>query len=967
MAGRTARTALIGRSGELDRLIGVLDAAVSGLAGVALIGGDAGIGKTRLVNELRERARDQGFTVLSGQCAELADALPYLPLADALRGAATDPRGPVATKIAARPVLRRLLPDGDAGPADSTGGALAQQRIFGSTLALLSELADEHPVLFVVEDLHWADRSTRDLLIFLTRMLQRERVCVVGTYRTDDLHRRHPLRPVLAELHRLPLVTAIELPPLGDDDMTAYLTTLGGGAGLISGVVQRAAGNPFFAEELLEACAGAARLPGSLSDLLLARVEGLSDPAQHVLRVAAVAGRRADHELLRAAAGLADGPLEDALREIVSQGLLTTDTGDRSGYDFRHALLQEAVYDDLLPGERTRLHMTFARLLTERDGSPAELAHHYSAAHDLPGALTASVEAGRRAGELGASAEAHQHFDRALAIWERVPGAERLTGMSRARLALSSAAAAADGGDYHRAIAQLRRLRQFLTDATADPELIAETSERLAYYQADADDPAGMIDAARAAVDSLETSSPESPLLARALATYSRTLWWISNVHEATEVAKRALEVARRTGATDAETTALISLAMFEEATGTAAGTEELLASAAGRSSGDLSIDLRARFNLARVQYERGDLDRAAKTAEDGVRLARETGLTWSTYGTDLRFLQYLVHYTSGDWDEAERLATGFGVRVGMRAEAHLSSFALFVEVGRGRPAADERLRWLAPFWPDDELVTYMARGLAAEQALWRGDPETALDHVAAVLDALESWDPGVVRIAATGLWALADQVRGGAKAVQAVLEQCDDLLARARHAVTHGPSGPRGEVGPEGMAWLARAEAEWHRARGASGPQIWRRTTEAFGFGFVYEEARSRWRLAEALLEAGDREAAQAEWSAAGDVAHRLGAAPLRTALDELGRRARFSSSGELGSGVLAGLTSREREVLAHVAAGLSNREIGELLFISQKTASVHVSNILAKLGVSTRTQAAAIAHQAGGSRPVP
>ncbi|GLW96915.1 helix-turn-helix transcriptional regulator [Microtetraspora sp. NBRC 16547] len=971
MRPKTARTALIGRSGELDLLLRVLDAAEGGLAGVALVGGDAGIGKTRLVNEVRDLAEERGFTVLVGQCAELGDALPYLPLVDALRGAA-EGGTPAGDALTAWPALRRLLPGADPGTAGAATGALAQQQLFGSVLGLLAELAESRPVLFVFEDLHWADRSTRDLLVFLTRMLQRERVTLVGTYRTDDLHRRHPLRPVLAELQRLPLVNAIELPPLGNDDLAHYLATIdtshraiGGGVDLIGGVVERAGGNPFFAEELLAAAAMCDGVPGTLSDLLLSRVEALPDQARHVMRVAAVAGHSVDHDILGDATDLGEIPLEDALREIVSRGLLTT---SRDGYAFRHALLQEAVYDDLLPGERTRLHGTFARLLAARGASAAELAHHYHAGHDLPGALRASVEAGRIATDVGAPAEAHRHFDRALEIWEHVTDAERLTGTTAVRIALSSAAAAADSGDYRRAVAQLRRLSPVLDD----PLLISELNERIAYHLTDSDLGVGMVEAARTAVDVLPPGEP-TPLLARALATYARAMFTTSGA-AVTDLANRALDAARTVGARDAEVSALITLAIMEEATGTVERVEELLDLATATRSGDLSIDLRATFHQARVRYEHGELDTAARTAGAGIELAARTGLTWSAYGTDLRFLQFLIHYASGDWDTAELIASGFGVRVGMPTEAHLSSFALFIEVGRGSDAADERLAWLRPFWKADErdgqadsLVIYMARGLAAEQALWRGDPKTALCHVSAAVDTCDPFDPGLIRICATGLWALAE----GASPHDA-RERADDLIERARWAAANGPYGPRLELGPEGAAWLLRAEAEWHRTRGTAEPELWRRAADAFGFGFVYEDARSRWRLAESLLDAGDREAARTEWSRALETADRLGAAPLRRALETLGLRARFSEPPQpvpaAGGGGLDTLTAREREVLEHVAAGLPNREIGKLLYISQKTVSVHVSNILAKLGVASRTQAAAIAHRrkaAAGERP--
>ncbi|WP_281217617.1 helix-turn-helix transcriptional regulator [Microtetraspora fusca] len=964
MTPRTVRTALMGRSGELGRLLSVLDAAEGGLAGVALVGGDAGIGKTRLVNEVRDLAEERGFTVLAGQCAELGDALPYLPLVDALRGLA-EPDASGGDALAAWPALRRLLPGAAPDAAGAATGALAQQQLFGSVLGLLACLAERRPVLLVFEDLHWADRSTRDLLVFLTRMLQRERVALIGTYRTDDLHRRHPLRPVLAELQRLPLVGTIELPPLGDDDLARHLADVDGASrqpvsvtdDVIGQVVERAGGNPFFAEELLTAAATCGGVPGSLSDLLLSRVEALSDQARHVLRVAAVAGHSVDHDMLADAAGLGEVALDDALREIVSRGLLTA---GRYGYAFRHALLQETVYDDLLPGERTRLHGAFARLLAARGAPAAELAHHYQAGHDLPGALRASVEAGRIAAGVGAPAEAHRHLDRALEIWEHVPDAERLTGTSAVRVALSSAAAAADAGEYRRAVAQIRRL----LPALGDPLLISEANERLAYYLSDSDLGSGMVEAARAAVDALPADEP-TPLLARALATHARTMFTTSAT-AVRDLATRALDVARAVGARDAEVSALISLAIVEEATGTIERVVELLDLAAATGSDDLSVHLRATFHTARVRYEHGELEAAARLAGAGNELAARSGLTWSTYGTDLRFLSFLIRYAAGDWDEAERIAAGFGVRVGTLAAAHLSSFALFIEVGRGSDAADERLSWLRPFWRPDErggaadsLVTYMAGGLAAEQALWRGDPETALRHVTAVTDALDPFDPGLIRICATGLWALAE----GA-APDDAHERADDLIERARWAAANGPYGPREELGPEGVAWLRRAEAEWHRVRGTAEPRVWREAAEAFGFGFVYEEARCRWRLAESLLDAGEREAARAEWSHAVETAERLAAAPLREALETLGRRAGFTEPSRPAAadadaeGGLEALTAREREVLEHVAAGLSNREIGSLLYISQKTVSVHVSNILAKLGVASRTQAAAVAH---------
>ncbi|MEV0521708.1 LuxR C-terminal-related transcriptional regulator, partial [Nonomuraea sp. NPDC050405] len=544
------------------------------------------------------------------------------------------------------------------------------------------------------------------------------------------------------------------------------------------------------------------------------------------------------------------------------------------------------------------------------------------------------------AGAPRRSAEAHSHYDQALSLWERVPDAERLAGESRACLAFRSAVMAADSGDNHRAITQLRALPP-----------TCEVSERLAYYLSEMDDQEGAIAAAEQAV----ATAADEASLARALATHARTLTWSPRHAEGQGLALRALDVARAAGARDAEVGALLILAIHAELQGDTPKAHDLVTVASAEGTGDLAMDLRARFHHARLHYEQGDLAHAAEVADEGIRLAFETGLKWSTYGTDLRFLRFLIHYVAGEWDQAEVVAASFGARVGTVPEATLSSFALFLEVARGLPAVESRLGWLRPFWSDG-LVAYMSRGLAAEYALWQGDPQTALTHVRATLDVLQAGESGVVRIAAVGLWALGDL---------GIVEDADEMADLARFALTSGPVGQRGPLGPEGRAWGLRVEAEWHRVHGRLDPELWRAVVEAFDYGFVYETARARWRLAEALLAAGDREAAQTEWALAQETATTLRAAPLERALADFGRRARFTAAAGAGSAAHespnGGLTARELEVLALVAEGLTNREIAERLFIAQKTVSVHVSNILGKLDASTRTQAAATARAHG------
>jgi DNA-binding CsgD family transcriptional regulator len=982
---------LVGREAELSRLLALLDDAAAGRPVVALVSGDAGVGKTRLVTELSAAARDRGFAVLTGRCAELADTVPYLPLADALRDAATGEAAssPLLDALAARPVLSRLLPD--VGPGRPVGGdmpGLAQQQLFGAVLGMLAELAEASPVLLVLEDLHWADHSTRDLVTFLSRALHRERLAIVVTYRTDDMYRRHPLRPVVAELTRLPSVTTVALGPLSPAAMAEHLTALSGralDAAMLESVITRAEGNAYYAEELLAASCDGSELPAGLADLLLARAERLSPAAQQVLRTAAVTGRRIDDELARQASGL-DGPeYDEAVREAVAHQLLVPD-GER-GYAFRHALLREAIYADLLPGERTRLHGRLAELLAGVPGTAAELAHHSLASHDIPGAFAASVAAGREADRLAAPAEAHRHYNQALALWERVPEPETLSGMGRGKLAYRAAISAADSGDITRAVQQLRRLIDFLGDGSADPVLFCRASERLAYFLEDIEEDEASIAAAEAAVAAL----PEEPPTwerAAALGTYARALLSMKDEGPARFQAERALAAATAAKAPWVEADALVTLGQLSERAGRVEEAIDLFTRAfqQARSATVLGVELRAAFQLARVQLESGYLEAASSTAHEGVLRADEAGLGLAPYGYDLQYLHYLAHYAAGAWEHAQELADGFATRVTSPSEARLSAMALFIDVARDRPAVAERRTWLEPFYGRDGFAEYIARGLLGEHAYWHGDGEAALAESQAMIRAYEKlygrYAPPVIRPAAVGLAALADRATqaraaGDAGRAQAAVEAAHGLVDIAREGAAY-PLRPHAVLGVEGRGWLARAEAEWRRAQGDNDPAAWQAVTDVFEPAFVYEAARSRWRLAEALAEAGRRDEAQQELLLAAETAERIGATPLRAALSDLARRARLADrsvpaaagrgagpGGAATRGPLGGLTGREVEVLRLLAAGQSNKEIGTKLFIAPKTASVHVSNILAKLGAASRTEAAAIAHAQGIGLP--
>jgi DNA-binding NarL/FixJ family response regulator len=457
------------------------------------------------------------------------------------------------------------------------------------------------------------------------------------------------------------------------------------------------------------------------------------------------------------------------------------------------------------------------------------------------------------------------------------------------------------------------------------------------------------------------------------VSTYANSLLWEDGYAEAREWADRGLEAARAANAPWVEADALVTLGFISNREGHNDEAIELLTQAhrQAREARVLGVELRAAYHRARAHLERGDLELGASVAHEGTKRANQTGLGLAPFGTDVQHLHFQCHFADGHWDHAQEIADGFVVRVTSVPEAQLSSMALFIDVARGNPAVGERRAWIEPFFGMHGLDGFTARGLLAEHAYWQGDTEEALTQAREAIDVsiVPPWGytPSVIRPAAIALAARADRAikaraAGDEQTADAELAAAADLLEIAREGAAY-PRRPNFILGPEGRGWLARVEAEYLRARGDNDPQAWEAVLAAFGPNYVYEIARARWRLAEALAEAGRRDEAVEQWQQAVQAAERLKARPLRRALDDLARRARIGSVADHGrdGAVLAALTSREREVLRLIAAGRSNREIASVLFIAPKTASVHVSNILGKLGAASRTEAAAIAYREG------
>ncbi|HEY3872438.1 MAG TPA: hypothetical protein VGM10_29035, partial [Actinocrinis sp.] len=509
-------------------------------------------------------------------------------------------------------------------------------------LGLLGRLSARRPLLLVLEDLHWSDQSTRELVAFLIRSLRGVRVVLLATYRSDELNRRHPLRPLIVSWDRLRTVQHVELRRFEPGEVAAQLGAILGtepAAGLVDQVFDRSGGNAYLVEELAGLVRGGgdpADLPPSLADVLLSRVDALSPEAQRLLRTAAVAGRSVPDKLLGEVAGVGDPEFYAGLREAVESHLLVVDHTGR-GYSFRHALTRDAVYEDMLPGERGALHAAYGEALT-RDPDlagddaavPAALAHHWYAALDLPRALPASIAAARQALTTFAPAEAQRHLERALEIWPRVPDAEERTGLDQAEVASLAGEAAyqagaidrslslfdqalaglpAEGDAVRRALVLDRRART-LRDTGREPEAITALEEALALL------PADQVTRAHAVV----------------LSSLAMSVWRANDMDATMSLAARAVQAAREVGAVQQEADSSITLGSARGyLSADDAGLDDLRAGLAlATDIGAHFIALRAYVNISDVLELLGRHQEAADAAREGMALADRVGLARS-------------------------------------------------------------------------------------------------------------------------------------------------------------------------------------------------------------------------------------------------------------------------------------------------------------------------------------------------
>ncbi|MBB4698743.1 helix-turn-helix transcriptional regulator [Sphaerisporangium siamense] len=982
----------VGRERELETLGRALARAREGAATTVFVGGEAGVGKTRLIREFSQRAG--GARVLVGGCLELGtDGLPFAPFTAVLRRLVRDlgHAGVAALVPGGRTrALARLLPE--FGEPDDDGGE-ARARLFEQVLGLMERLAEIGPTILIIEDAHWADRSTRDLLSFLVRYQRpTTRLVTLVTYRSDELHRTHPLRPLLAELSRIDWVTRLDVRRLSRREVVLQAasildrepTTLD-----VDLIYARSEGNPLFVEALLDG-GEAAAMPDSLRDLLLVGVERLPEDTQELLRVASAGGDRIEHALLSAVAGLDDAALSQALRPAVSGNVLVV---DGEGYAFRHALIREAVHDDLLPGERVRLHTRFAETLERDPGilpdprGAIELAYHWYAALDSPSALLSAWRAAAVARKSTAYDEQLRMLTRVLELWDRVPDAAEKIGADHVDVLRQTITVAHLAGEFERGIS-LARAALTEIDTETDPVRAARLLRQRGLVRYDLGRE-GYLDDLRTAVR-LVPASPPSRLRAQVLENLARVIHDPNAWAEKESLAEEAMAMAREIGDPETEAHALTSLtwarcrysAMHDQA-----GAFSLAREIATRGN---------RYNaLMRVAISESDAyegagwhEKAAQVARRGIADAEAFGLA-RTSGAFLAINLAEPLMSLGRWDEAlEVIDRALEVVPPAPYRASLQGFATDIALARGETGRAESLFHASThvltrgYYRDQSVLPHLRREIEIRLAQGRTDDAHALVLRAVREHESEStpryvWPVLITATEAAGPLLPELRLIAAKLPVEGDLQEAQRLTFAARYLqasntppspATYTGDGPPSADGLPSPGELLSTTWLEGRVPPAAVSALWDKAVAAWAaLRQPYAEARALFGAAQAAITAGDRDRAAERLSRAARLAEELRAAPLSAEIDSLARRARLPLTDEPTSSPSSsppgdtglGLTAREREVLRLVATGRSNREIAAELFISAKTVSVHVSNILAKLGATSRGEAAATAHR--------
>ncbi|UYM04828.1 helix-turn-helix transcriptional regulator [Solicola gregarius] len=983
--GNALTTPIVGRDAELERLGGAFARAADGTPTVQLVLGEAGVGKTTL---LRRFAAGVDTTLLVGGCVPVGgEAMPFVPIIGALRQFIADSDDDHVRRCADRwpTVFTQLAPaQVPSGPVDAFAplSPSGQVRLFESILSMVGDLAATRPLLWIIEDLQWADLSTLDLVAYLARNLSDEHVVVMLSVRTDDLPRAHPLRGWLADLERLAIVDRLGLGRLGRDDTAHQIAVLIGDDRtapaweLVDLVFDRSAGNPLFTEQLLP-CARERTpdLPATLRDLVSARITGLPGPTQDVLGVAAVVGREFDLDVLATVATLAPDTAEARLRAAVDNQIVAPGTG--TTYAFTHPTFREVLEGDLLPGRRTSLHASTGRALQGMPdaGDPSlagRIAYHWAQADVPEVAFATAVRAGLAAEQVYAFADADEHYTRAVRL---TSGRSMIAGaaLDGVELLVHASQAAHLTGDGPRAV----RLADEAGTLTPDPIRRSAILERKGAYCFNA----GLVDEAQAAYREALTLLPTTPSPARARVYAGLGLLAIAwtRIDEADAACKEAIRIAREIDARAEEGRALNALGAvrayqgdFE--TGIVYSRAAVTIATEIGDPDDLAL---AYIDCAHVLGVAGrDVD-AVDVCVEGYAAMRRVGLARQDGSFMLaNAAESLIR--SGRLDRAGTLLEEALAQQsrGVRAFPVLEQ-ATRLSLARGdldtaRARLDQCHELLAEFGAPESWQRELYE-IDAELRLWLHEEDAAYESALGGLDLVRNGDEqrfaGPLVMLATR--ALADRCQRTPPSQVAharIGELVESLTARIK-ALVPNPLDADSHPTVDAAAVAATIDAELARctpdvaepARWADAAAAWQR------LGRPFSTAYCRWREAEAtVLGKGTGAEQLAAVRRAHAAASELDARCLLAEISDLARWGRIDIGAPTQRRAAddwadTDLTPRELEVLAGLVAGRTNREIADSLFISTKTASVHVSNLLHKLGVSSREQAARLANARG------
>jgi DNA-binding CsgD family transcriptional regulator len=973
LSGRAASPVLVGRDEQMAALDAAFGSVRQGGPTAVLLGGEAGVGKSRLVSEFGQAATAAGARVLTGGCLELGtDGLPFAPFTAVLRDLVHElGADAVASMLPGRTTrgLARLLPE--LGEPDTSGTMIwdpgeVRARLFEEVLSALDHLTRHSPVVLVIEDAHWADRSSRDLLTFLIGNQRAiSGLLIIVTFRSDELHRTHPLRPMLATLNRIAWVERVELPRLTSHDTAELAAGILGrrlAADLADALYRRSEGNPLFVETLLGRDGELnCELPESLRDLLLDGVRRLPEDTQEVLRVASAGGETTGHGLLAAVTGLDDAALTGALRPAVTANVLRAHAG---GYTFRHELIREAVHEDLLPGEHGRLHSRFAEAI---DADPSlvppgraaiEMAHHWHAAHDSVWALIGAWRAAAQAGRAVGPAERLSLLARVLELWDQVPDAAERIGADHVRVLEEATCAAREAGEFERGIALASSALKEL-DPSASPVRVAQLLENRGNFKMNLGRKEFRDDfSAALAIVPADAPAARIPILLSAARC-------VPVVAAERSYAEEALALARAAGDVANEANALLTLAMFCAGIGqhADAGSDPLELIAQAR---DMAERTGAHELLAKAAISESHLLEGAGRHELAVEAARrgfageEAPYIARASRSLLALNQVEPLFALGRWEEALAVAAAVRDFQFSSLPLHLSMLSVFtgrIALARGdveaaasaAGTAAELLRGS----PQEDQHQFPLGVLEIGLRLAVAGPGAALEVASQVVEGYElaGGSPRYAWPLVTGA-ALACVVAARDERLRAdVAGLADRLRTIAAKLETSGSAQQAARLtfvaADAQVAGVGDLLAAWDEAAAA-----WAEVSEP------YSQAEALLHAASAALAGGDRDGAVGRLRLAAALAAGLGAAFLAAEIALLARRGRIVLDTSAAGSSVVGLTGREVEVLRLVAAGRSNREIANELFISPKTASVHVSNIMGKLGAASRGEAAAKAH---------